>query len=178
MWICIKRVRKSNIPMVFFGKEPFSSILRTSNIQEFKYDWVWKKDTKSNFPQAAYQPLNNLEYISVFSEGLARYGKNAMTYNPQMTVSCSYKIPKESKTTSIFRENHKNGVYAHKDRDTSLRYPYNLLEFHTEKPRVHPTQKPVPLLEYLIKTYSNEGDTVLDFTMGSRKYRCCLHEYW
>lgn len=68
---------------------------------------------------------------------------------------------------SIFNENHKNGIYKHKERDTTLRYPYNILEFNTDKNRVHPTQKPVALMEYLIKTYTNEGDTVLDCTMGS-----------
>ena len=84
-----------------------------------------------------------------------------------MTQGESYKLPKESKTTAIFAENHKNGVYKHKERDTSLRYPYNTLEFNTDKSHLHPTQKPVNLMEYLVKTYTNEGDTVLDFTMGS-----------
>jgi site-specific DNA-methyltransferase (adenine-specific) len=167
MWNLIKKLRKNNIPIVIFGKEPFNSLLRISNIGEFKYDWIWKKDTKSNFPQAPYQPLNNLEIISVFSNGIARYGTNKMKYNPQMIKKESYKIPKISKTTSIFAENHKNGVYKHKDRDTSLRYPYNILEFNTDKSHIHPTQKPVELMEYLIKTYTNEEDIVLDFTMGS-----------
>ena len=167
MWECLKQIRKQYIPIVLFGKEPFSSLLRCSNINEFKYDWIWKKDTKSNFPQAPYQPLNNLEIISVFSDGYARYGDKKMPYYPQMTQGESYKLPKESKTTAIFAENHKNGVYKHKERDTSLRYPYNTLEFNTDKTHLHPTQKPIELMEYLIKTYTNEDDTVLDFTMGS-----------
>ena len=167
MWKELKRIRKQRIAIVFFGKEPFSSLLRCSNIEEFKYDWVWKKDTKSNFPQAPYQPLNNLEYISIFSDGYARYGDNKMVYFPQMIKSIEYNIPRDCKTSSIFQENHKNGIFKHKQRDTSLRYPYNLLEFNTDKQRFHPTQKPVALLEYLVKTYSNEGDTILDFTMGS-----------
>lgn len=167
MWKRLKALRKEYIPIVLFGKEPFSSILRCSNLNEFKYDWIWKKDTKSNFPQAAFQPLNNIEIISVFSDGYARYGNKKMTYNPQMINGKKYKIPKESNVTSIFEQNFKNGIYKHKERDTSLRYPFNILEFNTDKKRVHPTQKPLALMEYLVKTYTNEGDTVLDFTMGS-----------
>lgn len=167
MWNCIKTIRKKYIPIILFGKEPYNSLLRCSNISEFKYDWIWKKDTKSNFPQAPYQPLNNLEIISVFSDGYARYGNKKMPYYPQMIKDIEYKLPAITKTTSIFAENHKNGVYKHKQRDTSLRYPYNLLEFNTDKNRVHPTQKPLALMEYLVKTYTNEGDIVLDFTMGS-----------
>lgn len=167
LWEKIKKLRKPYIPIVLFGKEPFSSKLRISNLEEFKYDWIWKKDTKSNFPQAPYQPLNNLEIISVFSDGYARYGDKKMTYNPQMIKGESYKLPKESKTTSIFADNHKNGIYKHKNRDTSLRYPYNILEFNIDKTHLHPTQKPVALLEYLIKTYSNEGNIILDMCMGS-----------
>ena len=167
LWGCIKQLRKDYIPIILFGKEPFSSMLRMSNVDEFKYDWIWKKDTKSNFPQAPYQPLNNIEIISVFSNGYARYGEKKMPYYPQMTKGERYILPKESKTTSIFAENHKNGVYKHKDRDTSLRYPYNILEFNTDKSHLHPTQKPVALLEYLVETYTKEGDLVIDMTMGS-----------
>lgn len=167
LWGCIKQLRKDYIPIVLFGKEPFSSMLRMSNVDEFKYDWIWKKDTKSNFPQAPYQPLNNIEIISVFSNGYARYGEKKMPYYPQMIKGERYILPKESKTTSIFAENHKNGVYKHKDRDTSLRYPYNILEFNTDKSHLHPTQKPVALLEYLVETYTKEGDLVIDMTMGS-----------
>lgn len=167
LWDCFKKIRKQYIPIILFGKEPFSSLLRVSNLEEFKYDWIWKKDTKSNFPQAPYQPLNNIELISVFSDGYARYGDKQMPYYPQMIEGKKYKLPKESKTTTIFAENHKNGVYKHKERDTSLRYPYNSLEFNMDKDRVHPTQKPIKLLEYIIKTYTKEGDLVLDATMGS-----------
>jgi site-specific DNA-methyltransferase (adenine-specific) len=166
LWECFKNIRKPYIPIVLFGKEPFSSYLRLSNLDEWKYDWIWKKDTKSNFPQAPYQPLNNIELISVFSDGYARYGDKKMPYYPQMTKGKEYKIPKESKTTSIFAQNHKNGIYKHKERDTSLRYPYNELKFNVDK-GLHPTQKPVALLEYLLKTYTKENDLVLDATMGS-----------
>lgn len=167
MWNKIKLIRKCFCPIVLFCKEPFGSLLRYSNIEEYKYDWTWIKDTKSNFPQAPYQPLNNIENIAVFSDGYARYGDKKMPYYPQMVEKEAYKIPKISKTTSIFAENHKNGIYKHKIRDTKFRYPYSILKFNTDKNRLHPTQKPVELMEYLIKTYTNEGDIVLDFTMGS-----------
>lgn len=174
MWKQLKRIVKKNNAIILFGKEPFNSVLRMSNTGMFKYDWIWKKDTKSNFPQAAFQPLNNLEIITVFSEGYARnFPKNSphldnlMVYNPQMEDGLEYKIPKESKGTEIFRLNNKQSKYQHKKRDTKKRYPHNIIKINTDKKRVHPTQKPVALMEYLIKTYTNEGDTVLDFTMGS-----------
>ena len=171
LWNQYRRIIKDNGAIVLFGKEPFSSLLRTSNLNRYKYDWVWRKDTKSNFMQANYQPLNNIELISVFSKGYARKIKDKpmMVYNPQFTKGKKYAIPKMTKTTDIFKQNHKNGVYKHYDRDTSKRYPYNILEFNVDKgkSKIHPTQKPVALLEYLIKTYTNEGETVLDNTMGS-----------
>ena len=173
LWEQYKRIVKPNAAIVLFGKEPFSSFLRVSNISMFKYDWIWKKDTKSNFLQADYQPLNNVEIISVFSSAYARtFPKNdtthiSMTYNPQMTEGDCYRIPSSSSTTQIFSINHKNGVYRHRQKDTTKRFPFNILEFKTDKNRLHPTQKPVALFEYLIKTYTNEGDLVLDNCAGS-----------
>jgi len=174
MWEQLKRIIKSNGAIVLFGSEPFSSYLRMSNIKQYKYDWVWKKDTKSNFPQASFQPLNNLEDVIVFSTGYARNFpkgsiklKDIMTYNPQMAEGKAYRLPKESKTTEIFHINHKNGKYKHKEKDTSKRFPFNTICIKTEKSKSHPTQKPVALMEYLIKTYTNENETVLDFTAGS-----------
>lgn len=171
LWFQYNRVIKDNGAIVLFGKEPFSSMLRMSNLAMWKYDWIWEKDTKSNFMQASYQPLNNIELISVFSKAYARSIKDkpVMIYNPQFTDGKSYRIPKETKTTEIFSTNHKNGIYKHKERDTSKRYPFVTLKFNSVKgnEKKHPTQKPVDLLEYLIKTYTNEDDTVLDNCMGS-----------
>lgn len=171
LWEQYKRIIKDIGVIVLFGKEPFSSLLRISNIDMFKYDWIWEKDTKSNFMQANYQPLNNVEIISVFSKAYAREikGKNKITYNPQFVIGQQYKIPKTSKTTEIFATNHKNGKYEHTIRDTSQRYPYVTIKINSVKgkDKKHPTQKPVALLEYLVKTYSNEGDAILDNTMGS-----------
>ena len=169
LWSEYIRLIKDTGAIVLFGKEPFSSKLRVSNLDMYKYDWIWVKDTKSNFMQANHQPLNSVELISVFGKGYVREIKDKvmMTYNPQFSDGKEYKIPKVSKTTDLFGENHKNGVYKHYDRDTSKRYPYNIIQFNMDKPKVHPTQKPVALLEYLIKTYTNEGEIVLDSCMGS-----------
>lgn len=169
LWKEYIRLIKEDGAIVLFGKEPFSSQLRVSNIEMYKYDWIWVKDTKSNFMQANHQPLNNIELISVFGKGYVREIKDKvmMTYNPQFVEGKEYRLPKESKTTDLFGENHKNGVYKHYERDTSQRYPYNILEFNIDKPKIHPTQKPVALLEYLIKTYTNENAVVLDNCMGS-----------
>lgn len=171
LWYQYHRIIKPNGAIVLFGKEPFSSLLRVSNLEEYKYDWIWIKDTKSNFMQASYQPLNNIESISVFSKGYAREidSDMKMVYNPQFTKGDSYKLPKESRTTEIFSTNHKNGVYKHKERDTQQRYPYCELYFNSVKgkDKVHPTQKPIELLEYLVRTYTNESDLVLDNCMGS-----------
>jgi site-specific DNA-methyltransferase (adenine-specific) len=177
MWGQLKRVIKPYGAIVLFGKEPFSSALRISNIGDYKYDWYWNKDTKSNFPQANHQPLNNIENILVFSEGYARNFpkgseklKEIMPYNPQFKEGEEYKIPKPTKTTEIFGINHKNGMYKHDEkRDTKKRFPFVTIKMNAVKgkEKYHPTQKPVALMEYLIKTYTNEGETVLDFTMGS-----------
>lgn len=171
LWEQYKRIIKDNGAIVLFGKEPFSSMLRMSNLDMWKYDWIWEKDTKSNFMQAPYQPLNNTELISVFSKAYARAIKDrpVMTYNPQFSSGEPYRIPKESRTTEIFSTNHRNGTYRHKERDTSKRYPFVTLRFNSVRgtEKVHPTQKPVDLLEYLIRTYTNEGGLVLDNTMGS-----------
>ena len=169
LWEQYNRLIKEDGAIVLFGKEPFSSQLRISNLEMYKYDWIWVKDTKSNFMQANHQPLNNVELISVFGKGYVRNIKDKvmMTYNPQFTEGKKYKLPKVSKTTDLFGENHKNGVYKHYERDTSKRYPYNIIQFNMDKPKVHPTQKPIALLEYLIKTYTNENAVVLDNCMGS-----------
>lgn len=159
MWDGIKRVRKVTTPTVLFGSEPFSSTLRISNLKEFKYDWIWDKRKGTGFLNAKKQPLRYHEIISVF------YEKQCL-YIPQKTFG--------HKRKSTLRKGGMNtDVYGNMDKDTPYnsteRYPRSILEFSTDtqKSSSHPTQKPVALLEYLIKTYTNEGDTVLDFTAGS-----------
>jgi site-specific DNA-methyltransferase (adenine-specific) len=154
MWNQLKRVIKDNGAIALFGSEPFSSYLRTSNIEWFKYDWYWNKKQGTGFLNSKKYPLKNIETISVFC-------KKPHKYNPQMRVGKPYKI--KSGQGSL---NYGNQVRVVTE-NNGVRYPLTLIEFNRDKNKLHSTQKPVALLEYLIKTYTNENDTVLDFTMGS-----------
>lgn len=149
MWEQLKRIIKPNGAIVLFGSEPFSSVLRMSNIKQYKYDWIWKKRAV-NFLNAKKQPLREVENIMVF---------NSMFYYPQGLI---YKprVNKRSNSTET------SGAHGLSNPSEYTNYPKNILEFKNER-GLHPTQKPVALMEYLIKTYTNECDTVLDFTMGS-----------
>lgn len=170
MWKELKRIIKDNSAIVLFGTEPFSSNLRLSNLDWYKYDWIWNKNSSTGFMNAKLRPMNTIELISIFSNGRTSPNKiSNMVYNPQGLIEHN-KIAKSgnkpNKENSKFRENsspsNKDG-YIQK----YTNYPRNYLEFGYQKKAIHPTQKPVALLEYLIKTYTNENDTVLDFTMGS-----------
>ena len=156
MWEQLNRIIKPNGAICLFGSEPFSSALRMSNIKHFKYDWIWDKKKAANYVLAKKQPLKTHEMISVF---------NSRIYIPQ-------------KKKGKFR---KKGGYV-VDREVAIAqnptvcyndeyYPKSILVDFTiannKNSRLHPTQKPVELLEYLIRTYTNEGETVLDFTAGS-----------
>lgn len=156
MWKELKRIIKDNSAIALFGSEPFSSYLRTSNIKWFKYDWYWNKKQGTGFLNSKKYPLKNIETISVFC-------KKPHKYNPQMRVGKSYTI-KKGGGTSIYNKDSKLNIVTE---NNGVRYPLTLIEFNRDKNKVHPTQKPVALLKYLIKTYTNENDTVLDFTMGS-----------
>ena len=171
MWAGIKHVIKRNAAVVLFGSQPFTSALVMSNPKWFKYQWVWNKVMPPDFYAAKYRPLTIHEDVCVFSPAGASYGAKAlMLYNPVMT---SRATPRQYK--DAYRTNRKNpksdslkarpvfeGVLTH-------RFPKSIIEFSnaTQGGKLHPTQKPVALLEYLIRTYTNEGETVLDFTMGS-----------
>jgi site-specific DNA-methyltransferase (adenine-specific) len=151
MWKQLNRIIKDNGAIVLFGSEPFSSYLRMSNIKNFKYDWIWVKEQGVGQLNCKRQPLKKTEDIIVF---------NTKTYNPQGLRDCNI-IKKAYKTNTVY--NQQNDYIQKK-----TGYPNNLLKFNRElKNRKHPTQKPIALLEYLIKTYTNELETVLDFTMGS-----------
>jgi DNA modification methylase len=164
MWAQVKRVIKPNGAIVLFGSEPFSSALRMSNIKNYKYDWVWDKDKGFGVFLAKIQPLRTVENICVFY-------KKQCTYNPQMTEAKKDRIRPLSKANKNgARNNITNSINCKvaSDYNPSKRYPLNLLKFSKPVSKdVHPTQKPVALMEYLIRTYTNEGETVLDFTMGS-----------
>ena len=168
MWDCLHKLIKDNGAIVLFGSEPFSSALRMSNIKYYKYDWVWDKMKGRQPYLAKIQPMKSHENISVFA-------KNKTVYNPQMELA-----KKENMRDGIKNSNKgcHNSIWGeqkeyHKNNDLeNFRYPKTIIsisgqsnEIHHK--RLHPTQKPVALLEYLIKTFTNEGETVLDFTMGS-----------
>ena len=157
MWKELKRIIKPSGAIVLFGSEPFSSMLRVSNIGAFKYDWIWDKVKPSGHLNAKRMPMKQHEIISVF-------GYDSVVYLPVMTeqkerVSKNY----TSNKSDLF------GDERQVSRVTNLKYPKSILVESNamQKGKVHPTQKPVALMEYLIKTYSNEGMTVLDFCAGS-----------
>ena len=161
MWERIWKIVKPNGAVCLFGTEPFSSLLRCSNLRRFKYDWLWEKTTSTGFLNAKKQPLRTAEIISVF------YKKQA-TYYPQMTHNHERKVSSAKHKLNCI-ETELYGKHGLSSYDSTDRYPKNILKFKTDKQlcNFHTSQKPVALLEYLIKTYTNEGDTVLDFTMGS-----------
>lgn len=177
MWERLNKLIKDNGAIILFGSEPFSSKLRMSNIKKFRHEWYWNKINAGNFVQAKNHPLKIVENIIVFS-------KNKVNYNPQMNINteeyakklkAKHKNKKESSMTQTVEDKYftmASGKFKIQT-DESVSYPKNILtvsKFSNEcnsRNRVHPTQKPVELLEYLIKTYTNENETVLDFTMGS-----------
>jgi len=158
MWKELKRIRKDNAAIVLFGSEPFSSHLRMSNIKEFKYDWIYQKSHAVGFLNCKKQPLGSHEIICVF---------NSKNYFPQLEDKPIKNIrPKTLKP----RLTDSYGDFKHGDTRTipiNKTYPKSIIKFNRDQKKYHPTQKPVLLLEYLIKTYTLEGETVLDFTMGS-----------
>lgn len=163
MWPRLKALRKERAPIILFGSEPFSSALRMSNIKEFKYDWIWKKNKSTNFLNAKIQPLRNSEIISVFHKH---------KYYPQKTkghkpVNSYTKHTGDGETVGSTKKGFSGGGQTDRYPTTLLEFPVVNQDGTSDGGRFHPTQKPVSLLEYLIKTYTLEGDTVLDFTMGS-----------
>ena len=157
MWERLNKLIKPNGAIVLFGSEPFSSALRMSNIKNYKYDWIWDKKIPSGMSYARFQPMRRNEQISVFCDGKT-------VYNAQMILRDKpIKGGGMSKGTTTNNQKLKalKKTYTHKN-------PTNILVFDKiRRGSVHPTQKPVPLMEYLIKTYTNENETVLDFTAGS-----------
>ena len=161
MWEQLKRIIKPNGAIVLFGSEPFSSALRMSNIKNYKYDWVWKKSRPTGGMLAKKRPLLDIENIIVF------YSKQCI-YNIQGVKDCSIthiNTVGRKKGSGVRGADRKQDSYM----QTKTNYPRRILEFSSPHNvgSFHPTQKPVALMEYLIKTYTNGGETVLDFTMGS-----------
>lgn len=156
MWEQLKRVTKKNGAIVLFGSQPFTSALVMSNPKMFKYEWVWNKVAFSNQMMAKFQPLRILENVLVFAQ-------EKPVYQPQGLIRCDKITKQGSKVT----DNIGGGKRPTEYRQEFTNYPKNLIEFSKDRPSIHPTQKPVALMEYIIKTYTNEGETVLDFTAGS-----------
>lgn len=159
LWLQYNRIIKPNGAIVLFGNEPFSSALRMSNINNWKYEWIWDKKNKTGILNCKKRPLKQFENISIFY-------KTQCTYNPQMTKGKfrNKKITKKKVFDSY------GSLNIEVDNYNDKYYPSNILEFSNAgnmKDKQHPTQKPVELMEYLIKTYTNENETVLDNTMGS-----------
>ena len=177
LWKHYKRVvKKPSGVILLFGQQPFTSMLVSSNYEWFKYNLIWKKNKTTQFLLANYRPMKCTEDICVFSKGgaaAASKEKGNMTYNPQGLVPVNIKKNNsEKRIGKMLNQSHhlgpnnkliSNAEYTQK----FTNYPNELIEFDIEYDTIHETQKPVKLIEYLIKTYSNEGDLVLDNTMGS-----------
>lgn len=159
LWGQYKRICKGAI--VLTAQTPFDKVLGVSNLKMLKYEWIWEKTAATGHLNAKKMPMKAHENILVFYENLP-------TYNPTMTHGHKRKVSsKEHKRNSNFTNN--LGKHCHADYDSTSRYPRSVQIFSTDKQKsaLHPTQKPVALMEYLVKTYTNEGDTVLDNCMGS-----------
>ena len=160
MWEQLKRIIKPNGAIVLFGSEPFSSALRMSNIKQYKYDWVWDKKLAGNGILAKKQPLKVHELIHIFNSKIYYPQKTKGKMRSKMTGGMDTNSVDTIQNSISFQEEYKNDDY----------YPKTIQEFSTagmRAGRLHPTQKPVALLEYLINTYTQENETVLDFTFGS-----------
>ena len=156
MWKMLDKLVKPNGAIVLFAQTPFDKVLGASNLKMLRYEWIWNKKLGTGHLNAKKMPMKQHENILVFYKKLP-------TYNPQMREGKPY-----HKTPSTTSSNYGKQI-AMGGTSNGERYPVSILDFSNanRKDRLHPTQKPVDLLEYLIKTYTNEGDLVLDFTMGS-----------
>ena len=165
LWEQYNRIAKDKAAIALFGSEPFSSYLRMSNIKNYKYDWIWNKKSAANILIAKYQPLKICETISIFC-------KTSSNYYPILTQTgrdITREKPVEQKSDLISGIKSGKFIKSSKNKKGTERYPKNIIEISNadRNNSLHPTQKPVELLEYLVKTYTKEGDVVLDNCMGS-----------
>ena len=189
LWEQYKRIVKDNACICLFGIEPFSSYLRLSNIKQYRYDWIWHKNKSGNIFQYKMKPMARHEIISIFTKYPISYQyENNIKYNPDLKkcekISKEFK-PKNNDRSIDIRPCHKNKskLYIREYEG----YPESIIKIDNEQNKYHPTQKPVKLFEYLIKTYTDENDIVLDNCAGSgttavacyetnRKYICIEKE--
>jgi site-specific DNA-methyltransferase (adenine-specific) len=187
MWERLHKLIKSDGAIVLFGSEPFSSALRMSNIKEFKYDWIWEKQKASNFMGAKYSPLKYHEIISVFSKSKHIYNPqkyNVLEFSDILNMTDKellnvfetksydrFGVVDRRKTITNPKTNKEHvgsTITRTRKKDDGFRYPKSVLKINKGvNTNLHPTQKPIALMEYLVKTYTNENEIVLDFTMGS-----------
>ena len=158
MWEQLKRIIKPNGAIVMTASQPFTTTLIASNMKMFKYCWYWDKGIGTGFLNAKKQPLRSIEDACVFYS-------SPPTYNPQMRKGKPYSSTYTNK--NLGSECYGSAKYVEVNKTYTDRYPLTKIEFKRDSGKNHPTQKPVALMEYLIKTYTNEGEVVLDFDMGS-----------
>jgi site-specific DNA-methyltransferase (adenine-specific) len=167
LWNAYKRIIKPDGAIVLFAQQPFTTKLISSNIEMWKYNWIWVKENGTNFLNSHYQPIKTTEDICVFGFGsTSPTTKDVyMTYNPQMREGFEpYERTRDERTpTAVVRSNIKRCT----TNNDGTRYPTNLLYFKRDKEKLHPTAKPVDLLRYLIRTYTNDNALVLDNCCGS-----------
>lgn len=155
MWERLEKLIKPTGAIVLFGSQPFTGKIINSNFKNFRYEWIWEKSRSTNFLNAKKMPLKKHENILVFYKKLC-------TYNPQNLIEINKPIKAGTKKSGVYNKTTFDNYIK-----THTNYPNSILKFDSVSKGIHPTQKPVELLEYLIKTYSNENETILDFTAGS-----------
>lgn len=165
LWEQFSRIIKSTTPIILFGQEPFSSYVRMSNIKQYRYDWYWEKERLTNVFQVKKRCGKTVENIMVFY-------KDQCLYNPQKHDHIGKRVTNkigDNARWSVTQSGYEQKTKPFEYNDDGTRHPTQVLRFNRDNPRqrLHPTQKPVALCEYLIKTYTNEGMTVLDNCMGS-----------
>ena len=158
MWERLNKLIKPNGAICLFSQTPFDKALGASNLKMLRYEWIWEKDAGTGFLNAKKMPMKNHENVLVFYKKLPNY-------NPQMREGKPYKSMYSH--NNLRSENYGSAKEIEVKKEYKGRYPVSIIKFKRDSKKYHPTQKPVDLLEYLIKTYTNEGELILDFTMGS-----------
>lgn len=167
LWKEYERIVKDRGAIVLFSQMPFSAILVASNPRLFKYEWIWQKENATGFLNCHFAPLKVHENILVFSKSASAFVRdksNAMNYHPQMRPGKAYSAKQGAPTTSYDIAHMREPVMIHYKAE---RYPLDVIKFNRDTNRLHPTQKPVDLVRYLIRTYTESGGVILDNCMGS-----------
>jgi site-specific DNA-methyltransferase (adenine-specific) len=161
MWEQFKRVTRKNAAIVLTASQPFTSALVMSNVKMFRYEWIWRKSKATGFALCKKRPMKKHENICVFSKKIPIYNPQGLIKKENPTINKGSRGKKGNVGGDVYGGLNKDAIQTHTN------YPLSVIDFQVEHRPIHPTQKPVALMEYLIRTYTNEGDTVLDPTMGS-----------